>query len=1008
MNGNGRPSNCERGAQGSILITLVVSIVLAGALMAALLPMFNVSIFSVTTQNSGANAEYLALSGYRYATSELARVSDDRDAWNDLLDDLDGRLISFADDQGQFTLGVAPYYFLVNGKQTIEAGNNLDIRVVGHLSFTLPATGILWCNDYDIRYSSVTVDTESSTVHFYVAEVIGPESTGAKAKPLEPEDGTSVLLKCTAKSSDVVSPGGDLSIEVPSGLSAKEYASLFLPTNGLVCEDPLEYNTCITYRFVDASDGAVVFREVENYLEDMETDPVELDGKDLIVAEGITLTSTGSVGTGIGRTSRIYTFNQSWPLSDQNHQPEETDLNFGGSPGTDMTDLGDWQAPAEDIGTKLVPDETIDGRYYTIAGLVFQNLVQEGGYKAQLVQNVPTSESLRGIWGNSYDNVYVVGDSGTILHFDGTEWRNTGAPTSDDLLAIWGADSNYIVATGRDGAVHVYNGNRWQLQTYFGNRLSTKDIYSVWGHDRDYITTYGEDGTSPYKWGSSWRPYDPWNWRVWNFYGTWEGWRGNTRYLFACGERNWGGTGFIFRELPSQRESIFPVIMNSVWGVDTREIYAVGNDGRMWLSTNGGTNWRERSNELPSTSKNLLSIWGSGATRMYIVGEDGTIFINEGDGWKSIDTSHLNLNGIDLRGVWGSRETGIYAVGDNGKIVFLGFIDNPVASYFLPLDKNAELSSFWGNADTNPNKLLSYTIQEKVAWGYGLEYAASGINFRWAESPDHDGIYEGYGISVMRYRSSGSGINDYIPDSMKPFHGQGGEVSDRVLLVLWKQEDVNGYEYRTWMAYKDVTDDPRVVGQSGGGQGFDNVISDWLNITVRVVEKEINHTKFNYISVFYGDAVDKSTFGDDQYDNTRRLEYVPMQINGSPGLKWPQWNMSDWTASVDYFTALRDVSVAVNPLNPSGGRHYWVVNPAISGVQLLSDDMTIRDASHTSPSGASFGDAAERPEIGVHVFGEITGYESPYRVVAMSDFAVRLGVPGGATHDVYRHFRGLR
>lgn len=1001
MNRAGQTITVHTGARGSILITLVVSIVLAGALTAALLPMFNVTMFSVITQSSGTNAEYMALSGYRYAASELVHDTSDQLG---TLDDLDSRTITFADDQGQFTLGVTSYWFLVDGDQANTG--SLNTRVIGHLpdGFTLPETGSLWIigegfTDSEVNYSSTTVDSDAGRVVFSISGL--DLDTGQQLL-----DGTSVLLKCTVSSAQTVAPGGNLSLEVPTGLSTAEYANIFPPTNGIFTTN-LDEESYFSYERVDDSGGVLLLRGVYNLSD--ETLSLSLgSGENLTLTEQVTVTSTGSVGTGASRSTRRMVFNQSWTLPFSSQQGEETDLTFGGTPGTDMTDLDDWQAPAEDVGTKLVPDETINGRYYTIAGLVFQNLVQEGGYEAQLVKNVPTSQSLRGIWGNSYDNVYVVGDSGTILHFDGTEWTNTGAPTSDDLLAIWGADSNYIVATGRDGAVHVYNGSRWQLQTNGGSRLSTKDIFSVWGHNRNYITTYGEDGTSPYKWGSYWRPYDPWSWRVWNFYGTWEGWRGSRRYLFACGERNWGGVGFIFRELPNQRETIFPVIMNSIWGVDTREIYAVGNSGRMWMSNNGGNHWHERSNRLPSTDKNLLSIWGSGSTRMYIVGEDGTIFINEGDGWASIDTSHLNLNGIDLRGVWGSRETGIYAVGDNGKIVFLGFIDNPVASYFLPLDKNSELNSFWGNADTNPNKLLSYTIQEKIAWGYGLEYAASGINFRWAESPDHDGVYEGYGVSIMRYRPSDSSANDYIPDSMKPFYDQGEEVSDRVLLVLWKQEDINGYEYRTWMAYKDITDDPRVVGQSGGGAATDNIISDWLNLTVRVQEKAINHTKFNYIKVFYGDAVNKSTFGDDQYDNTRRLEYVPMQVNGSPGLIWPEWNLGDWSASVDYFTALRDVSVAVNPREPSGGDHYWVVNPHISGVRLLSDAMTIRDASHTSPSGETFGSATERPEIGVHVFGEITGYESPYKVVGMSDFAVRLGVPGSMTRDVYRHFRGLR
>lgn len=43
----------------------------------------------------------------------------------------------------------------------------------------------------------------------------------------------------------------------------------------------------------------------------------------------------------------------------------------------------------------------------------------------------PTTESLRGAWGSAADNVFAVGTSGTILHYDVTgQWKPINSLTS--------------------------------------------------------------------------------------------------------------------------------------------------------------------------------------------------------------------------------------------------------------------------------------------------------------------------------------------------------------------------------------------------------------------------------------------------------------------------------------------------------------------------------------------------------------------------------------------------
>ncbi len=66
---------------------------------------------------------------------------------------------------------------------------------------------------------------------------------------------------------------------------------------------------------------------------------------------------------------------------------------------------------------------------------------------------------LWGIWGSSYKDIYVVGGSGGIIHYDGTAWTAITSPTTNNLSGIWGACANDIFAVGDQGTIlHFGNG----------------------------------------------------------------------------------------------------------------------------------------------------------------------------------------------------------------------------------------------------------------------------------------------------------------------------------------------------------------------------------------------------------------------------------------------------------------------------------------------------------------------------------------------------------------------
>ncbi len=70
------------------------------------------------------------------------------------------------------------------------------------------------------------------------------------------------------------------------------------------------------------------------------------------------------------------------------------------------------------------------------------------------------------VWGSGPDDVYAVGQHGTMLHWDGSTWSDILVGAEDDLISIWGTGPNDIVAVGgrSNGIVARFDGTEWHSQ----------------------------------------------------------------------------------------------------------------------------------------------------------------------------------------------------------------------------------------------------------------------------------------------------------------------------------------------------------------------------------------------------------------------------------------------------------------------------------------------------------------------------------------------------------------
>jgi photosystem II stability/assembly factor-like uncharacterized protein len=73
---------------------------------------------------------------------------------------------------------------------------------------------------------------------------------------------------------------------------------------------------------------------------------------------------------------------------------------------------------------------------------------------------VPAVQNLRASWVHNPRDVYVVGDGGTILHYDGWSWSRVFPPTLNDIRAIHSVD-NILYIAGDFGQLWRFNGVDW-------------------------------------------------------------------------------------------------------------------------------------------------------------------------------------------------------------------------------------------------------------------------------------------------------------------------------------------------------------------------------------------------------------------------------------------------------------------------------------------------------------------------------------------------------------------
>ena len=99
---------------------------------------------------------------------------------------------------------------------------------------------------------------------------------------------------------------------------------------------------------------------------------------------------------------------------------------------------------------------------------------------------------LQALWGSGTNDIWAVGDSGTLIHYDGSAWSPLpNSPTGVELHGVWGTAANDVWAVGDNGILLHLDNSGWSKAV----SPTTRTLRSVWGSLLGEVWAVGDSAT---------------------------------------------------------------------------------------------------------------------------------------------------------------------------------------------------------------------------------------------------------------------------------------------------------------------------------------------------------------------------------------------------------------------------------------------------------------------------------------------------------------------------------
>ena len=368
---------------------------------------------------------------------------------------------------------------------------------------------------------------------------------------------------------------------------------------------------------------------------------------------------------------------------------------------------------------------------------------------------LPTAPGLlTSIWAIAPDDVWAVGDSGMLLHYDGA-WSAEDPLTDETILDVWasGADDVYAIidesSDGQPNTAH-WDGSSWTLEVLIDDNPpsaifggSSTDIWMVGRHgqlrhyDGTTATEVSRDLLSGSVESGVWVNATDDVWLV-----------GNNRALHFDGV-DWTGQ---------------PIV-----GDDPTAIWSTGPDHAVVVGESGltarwdGASWTV---DAAITAEDLAAVWGSSASDVFAVGAGGTILHYDGSSWSQQPSGTT----VDIASIWGSGGDDVYAVAPPSTVL------HRTGAAWAPIDVGAsgEVWAVGGTGAQDVNVVGDGVYRfDGSAWSADTN-APSGLRAYFATSATNR-----WSVGSGIYHDDGSGWTNQDSGTNAPLldvGGAGGQV----------------------------------------------------------------------------------------------------------------------------------------------------------------------------------------------------------------------------------------
>lgn len=296
-------------------------------------------------------------------------------------------------------------------------------------------------------------------------------------------------------------------------------------------------------------------------------------------------------------------------------------------------------------------------------------------------QSSGINEYLRGVWAQDVNNVWAVGVEGIVLKWNGTSWQRQETGVTSTLISVWGSGVGGPCVAGIGGLLTQWDGSQWTIRARGQSGLSFSSMAAA-----DASHVWAATGFGVWKWDGTRARVDLPGFNVTGL------WAGSATHVWAVGGSSlayrWNGTDWSQLSLTGSPafSAVFGLDETNVWLVGTGGIFkwngtalanqsttsftnghalnannawVVGGSGR--ISQWNGSAWTAQTSGTTST---LNAVFALDASNVWAVGDGGTIRKWNGTAW----TVQVSNTTTALYGVWAQDVNNVWATGLSGLV----------------------------------------------------------------------------------------------------------------------------------------------------------------------------------------------------------------------------------------------------------------------------------------------------------------------------------------------------